>query len=50
MKLASYSASDSDSSQNTFKCQVWDAEYEYDLFMFKVIFKVKFKVKGRGTG
>ena len=32
VKLASYSASDSDFSQSTFKCQVWDAEYEYDLF------------------
>ena len=34
VKLASYSTSDSDFSQNTFKRQVWDAEYEYDLCFY----------------
>ena len=53
MKLASYSvsysASDSDFSQNTFKCQVWDAEYEYD-FCFCVQGHLQGQIQGQRTG
>ena len=53
VKLASYSASYpasvSDFSQNTFKCQVWDAEYEYDL-CFYVQAHLQGQIQGQRTG
>ena len=49
VKLASHSALDSDFSQNTFKCQVWDAEYEYDL-CFYVQGHLQGQIQGQRTG
>ena len=49
VKLASYSASDSDFSQNTFNCQVWNAEYEYDL-CFYVQCHLQGQIQGQRTG
>ena len=50
VKLASYSASNSDFSQSTSQCQVWDADHEYDLYFIQGHLQVQLKVKRRGTG
>ena len=47
---AMHSATDLDFLFTSVQGQVWDAEHENNPFLiFKVIFKVKFKVEGRGT-